>query len=191
MNIEFNIILACILIWSVVSWIHVIIDIKKNPIVRKQYDLNNSDIYELKDIIKNMNGREFEKLCAYIFKQTKQYKDVHLTPTTCDGGKDIILTTFDDEVIYVENKRYTDNATATESYMIGREICQKLIGSMVSDNVKHGIIMTTGNIHQNAWDYINKLEKNTNIKIDVLNMDDIIQMIREYCDNSIYNKITV
>lgn len=186
----FNTFVLIVVLISVFSWIKMILDIKKNPLTRKIYNLNYSDINEIKDRINNMEGRQFEKFCNYLFNKTGQYKSVVLTPAANDEGRDIILTTHNDEVIYVECKRYTDSATKTEDYMIGREICQKLIGSMVANSIKHGIIITTGSIHQNAWDYINKLETNNPwMKLDIIDMDMIIKMIREYCDSSIYSYI--
>lgn len=185
----FNMALIVIAILSLISWVRMLIDMKKNPIVSKYYDLSNEDICEIKNIIKNMDGRQFEKFCEYLFKQTGRYKEVILTQATHDGGRDVILTTHDGEVIYVECKRYTDQARR-EEWTIGREILQKLTGAMISNNVKHGIVFTTGNIHQNGWDFINKLEANNpDIKIEIYNMDTIMQMVKEYCDNNIYRYI--
>lgn len=172
------------------GWMYVYIDYKNSP-AKKIHALDMNDINELKKWISNMEGREFEKFCYYLFKKTGKYSDVTLTQEKYDGGKDLILTTKDGEVIYVEAKRYTDRATRTEDFMIGREIVTKLSGTMDMNGVKHGIIMTTGNIHKNGWEAINGIEfHNPGKKIEVYNMDDIAHMVRECCDSNIFSDLT-
>lgn len=160
------------------SWIDMIIN---NPFkdIKEYYKLyNTKDINELIENIKYMDGREFEEFCTLLFKKTGKYKSIELTDPTHDGGKDIILTDMNDKKIYIECKRYTNKATKTEDYMIGREICQKLVGAMVGDGITKGFIITTGNVHQNAWDYIYKLKQNQkDISIDILNLNDIKNML--------------
>lgn len=145
------------------------------------------DIIECK--IKNMEGRQFEIFCNWLFKNMGKYESVTLTPERNDKGRDLILVDRSSETTLVECKRYTDKATITEEFMIGREICQKLIGAMVVDNVKKGIVITTGNVHQNAWDYINKLEKNTDIRIEIMNLDDIMKVIQEINSAEVLNVV--
>lgn len=143
-------------------------------VLHKECELGDDNIPKIKENIMKMEGREFEIFCARLFEETGKYKSVELTPPQYDGGKDIIL----DGKIYVECKRYTDGATKTEEYMIGREICQKLVGAIVAEGLKQGIIITTGNIHQNAWDYIIKLEKKSDIRIEIMDIDDIMNMVK-------------
>lgn len=170
------------IVYSVVSWINIIKNrdfkyIKKCNSVIYEDLLIEKDSLQIRENIKYMDGREFEQLYEWIFKNSRQYKSVILTPAQFDEGKDLILTDNNNELTYVECKRYTEKATVTEDFMIGREICQKLVGSMVADNIKNGIIITTGSIHKNAWDYIDKLQNNTHITISILNLDDIMSMI--------------
>lgn len=141
--------------------------------------LNLNDLDKVKYEIKHMDGREFEIFSEWLFKNIGKYNSVTLTPAVNDEGRDLILVDENNNTIFVECKRYTGNATVTEEFMIGREICQKLVGAMVANGIKQGIIVTTGNIHQNAWDYIVKLESNSDAKIEIMNLDDIIRTIQE------------
>lgn len=175
----FIILLISVLLYS---WISMFINKDYKIILncnKKYTNLTDLDFGKIKNEIKCMEGRQFEVFCEWLFKNTDEYKNVILTKATNDEGRDLILTDKNDETIFVECKRYTQRATTTEEFMIGREICQKLVGAMISEGVKRGIIITTGNIHKNAWDYITKLESNTDIKIDVININDIIRMIQD------------
>lgn len=156
---------------------------------KKRYSqLSPEQLFLIKETIKHMEGIEFEEFCTWLFKKSGKYNSVILTQAAGDGGKDIIL----DNKIYVECKRYTEKATVTEEYMIGREICQKLVGAMVGDGFKEGIIMTTGSMHRNAWDYILNLEKNApDIKIDFLLLDDIMKMVRQINSTEIFNVVRI
>lgn len=129
------------------------------------------------DNIHNLSGREFEKFCNWLLQQNG-YKTTLLSESN-DYGRDIIIHNGNED-IYVECKRYTPNATKTEKYMIGREICEKLAGAMVSNGVSKGIIMTTGNVHANAIEYINRLKKNSNLNIQIWNMRDIEKLLNIY-----------
>jgi len=175
----FIILLISVLLYS---WVSMFINKDYKIILncnKKYTDLSDLDFEKIKNEIKCMEGRQFEIFCEWLFKNTGEYKSVILTKATNDEGRDLILTDKNHETIFVECKRYTERATTTEEFMIGREICQKLVGAMISEGVKRGIIITTGNIHKNAWDYITKLENNTDIKIDVVNINDIIRMIQD------------
>ncbi|WP_186430863.1 restriction endonuclease [Clostridium sp. BSD9I1] len=141
--------------------------------------LTSEDLQNIKHEIEHMEGREFEIFSEWLFKNMGKYKSVTLTPATNDEGRDLILVDRNDATTFVECKRYTDNATTTENFMIGREICQKLVGAIVAEGIKQGIIITTGNVHQNAWDYIVKLEKNSTVGIQVMTSDDIMRTIQE------------
>lgn len=151
--------------------------------------LSSKDIINIRHEIKQMEGREFEYFCEWLFKRIGKYKSVILTRTENDEGRDLILVDEENDTVFVECKRYTDSATINEDFMIGREICQKLIGAMVVDNIEKGIIITTGNIHKNAWNYITKLERNTDITIDILTLDDIMRMIQEINSAEVLNVV--
>lgn len=151
--------------------------------------LKFKDITDLKYKIKQMEGREFEYFCEWLFKNIGKYRKVTLTPAANDEGRDLILVDKNNETIYVECKRYTEDATVTEDFMIGRVICQKLVGAMVVDNIEQGVIITTGNIHRNAWNYIVKLEKNTDINIEIIALDDILRMVEEINSLDVFNVV--
>lgn len=136
------------------------------------YIKNTNDIDEIISRIKHISGREFEEFCVTLFKKTKKYKKVSLTPSSNDEGKDIILTDRNNIKSYVECKQWSECTTN-----IGREVCQKFIGAMISDNILNGIIITTGRLNQNAWDYLSKIRKNTNINIEILEIEDIEKLL--------------
>jgi len=134
-----------------------------------------------------MDGRIFEEFCVILFEKTGEYESVDLTPYECDGGKDIVLTTkLNSEKIYVECKRLTPKATSTEDFMVGRPICQKFIGAMYADGIHKGIIITTGNVHDNAREYIKKLElNNDNIKLNIIELGEILDMCNNFSENEL------
>lgn len=179
-----NIVLVLFLAAILYSWISMFINKDYRYIAeynRRFRDrvLTSQDLQSIKNEIEHMEGREFEIFSEWLFKNMKKYKSVTLTPAVNDEGKDLILVDENNNTVFVECKRYTDNATVTEEFMIGREICQKLVGAIVAEGIKEGLIVTTGNIHQNAWDYIVKLEKNSDVNIEIMNLDDIMRAIQE------------
>lgn len=146
-------------------------------------ELSLSDIYYIKE---DMDGREFEKFCVLLFKRTNQYKNVEITPYKCDGGKDIILTKLNNEKIYVECKRYSPRFTTNEDWMIGRVVCQKLIGAMVGEGIHEGVIISTGNVHDNSYKYIRRLHlNNKSIKLNIIEMDEILKMSKNLSRNEL------
>ena len=146
----------------------------------------NYSVTVTKDNIDKLTGVEFEGFCKWLFESTNEYSNVEITPALNDFGKDLILTSLDGDKTYVECKRYNlsdptsrnDPDTPNENFQIGRVICQKLVGSMVSDNINKGIIITTGTIHPNAIEYIKKLHNNTNFTIELLTTSNIIEMMQ-------------
>lgn len=52
--------------------------------------------------------------------------------------------------------------------MIGREICQKLLGAVESDNMKKGIVFTNGKIHNNESEMFAKTNR-----LELWNIDTI------------------
>lgn len=72
--------------------------------------------------------------------------------------------------------------------MVGRPFCQKLIGAMVCDGMHKGIIITTGNVHSNAREYIKKLELNNNdIKLNIIELDEILGMCNKLAKEELAN----
>ncbi len=175
------------IIICIIEWLDMLFNSKNKFKIITNHNHNHNNVYisEMIEKIKKMEGREFEEFCFWMFKSLNTYKSVKLTPATNDEGKDIILKDNEDNYIYVECKRYTEKASINEEFMIGRPICQKLVGAMISDNIEKAIIVTTGNVHQNAWEYIIKLEKNTNIKIDIFTIEDIKQILKSIDDKGL------
>lgn len=142
-----------------------------------------------KENLDRLTGLQFEGFCKWLFEKTGEYSKVELNAEVHDKGRDLILTTKSGEEIYVECKRYYDLVIPendnedfrNENYYIGREICQKLIGAMVVNNVHKGIIITTGTVHKNAVEYIDEIRKNTSYDIDILTTEDIVTLLNLYC----------
>lgn len=168
------------------EWIKLIVTKSVNKVPRKDYGpLSEVDIKIAEYLIEHMTGIEFEKFCTWLFKKTGQYKSVELTQAAGDGGKDIILN----GDTYVECKRYTQGNCDYATLEIGREICQKLVGAMVGDGIKKGIIVTTGVIHKNAWDYLKNIEKNTDLELNIMIFDQLIRMVRDINSDEVLEKI--
>jgi len=117
---------------------------------------------KIQRMVLQMDGFQFEVFCKELYKALG-YK-VKRTPPTCDYGRDLILN----DKIFVECKHYTGNS------QVGREICQKLIGSMEAFNISEGIVITTGKVHSNAYEYASRL-KHKHLQLVTLN--DIMHMI--------------
>lgn len=118
---------------------------------------------EIENIIQNMSGREFEKFCYYLFKELG-YKTI-LTKASNDYGRDVIVE-IDNKTIFVECKRYSDDN------IVGREIVQKLSGSISMFNADKGIIITTGKYHKNALEAADMIGN-----IELWNMTQIMMMV--------------
>lgn len=114
----------------------------------------------------NMTGREFEMFCTKVFAKNG-YKSC-ITQATRDGGKDIVLYK-NKELTYVECKRYTKEP-------IGRDLVQKLIGSAYADNVWNVVFVTTSRFTQEACDFMCKINKDTDMKCDLMDADDILKL---------------
>lgn len=129
-------------------------------------NLFNSDISTIKNEINNMNWRRFEIFSAKLFALTGDYT-YEITPKTNDKGKDVILKKRG-ETVYLECKHHKKK--------IGREVAQKLCGSMIADNISSGIIVTLNGANNNCLEYCSKLEKSkiAKISIEVVNLEDLI-----------------
>lgn len=99
----------------------------------------------LDELLYKLSPRGFEVFIAELYKA--QGHKVILTKESNDYGRDVIVET-DEDKIFIECKRYNKNSGS----LIGREICQKLLGSMQMFNASKGIICTTGKFHKNAYE---------------------------------------
>jgi hypothetical protein len=131
--------------------------IENNKIL--QVDLNEINTELIKYLAKHpeymrqMHPRKFEELIAEIFKE-KGY-DVTLTPTSRDGGKDIIAaynTPLGHQLFIVECKRYK------EKNKVGVEVVRGLYGVQIAGNYNQGIIATTSTFTKDAIDFVKPLK---------------------------------
>lgn len=130
-------------------------------------------VEQVKKEINHMEPRSFEIFCSDLYKQLG-YK-AKLTPFGNDYGRDIIIEDNNGEKTYIECKRWSIN----NGDMVGREICQKLIGSCASFNVTKGIIINTGNYHENAYEYANRINKTGNFYLELLGTEDLLKMYKK------------
>lgn len=136
----------------------------------KEIGMNSIKLQQ--DILK-MDGFQFEVFCAELYKALGH--KCERTESTNDHGRDCII----DDNTFVECKHYTGT-----NLQVGREICQKLIGSMEYFNITRGIIFTTGKIHNNAFEYAKGLKYKS---LEFVNLDDIMQMLFKVDVNKIPN----
>lgn len=120
----------------------------------KQGIINIDDIHDL-------TPREFEFWCGE-FISNLGYKKIEQSQMGPDGGKDIICF-LNDEKTYVECKRYSYSKSA--KFIVDVQICKKLVGAMVHDNVLRGIIITSGIIKEDCAEYIRSLPKEYSIEL--------------------------
>ena len=99
------------------------------------------------------NPAEFEKWIAE-FLTLKGYKNAILVSKDNDDGKDIIVQNKKGQNVYVLCKLQNPNNWDSD---IDRSEAQKLVGAMVGDGVKNGLILTTAALHADTKEYIMKL----------------------------------
>ena len=103
--------------------------------------------YEQKVVsLEKYDGYKFEKLCATILEKAG-YGKATLTPKSGDGGKDIIISSKNGDVIYVECKHHPDTT-------IGRPVIQKLHSAMITGKADSGIVVTSGRFSTDAENYV-------------------------------------
>lgn len=126
--------------------------------LREFYTLNikrlKQGIIQVEDL-HELTATEFEHWCGS-FLDKEGFHNIYVTPDGPDGGKDIICKKLN-EVYYVECKKLILNQAS--KYQIDIEIVRQLIGSMVSDSVTNGIIITSGVFTKEAMKYIETLPK--------------------------------
>ncbi|MGL4773644.1 MAG: restriction endonuclease, partial [Clostridium sp.] len=118
-----------------------------------------------------------------LFSTTNKYKSIDVPKIKSKDEISLILTTMDDEKIYVDCKRQSvkssnelDIADDDET-IVGKYVCERVVGSMALNNVKKGIIVTTGSIHQNALSYLDALRENTDYSISLVTMNEIVELL--------------
>ena len=104
-----------------------------------------------------LTPREFEIWCSE-YLSTLGFTNIILLPLSPDGGKDIICEK-DSEKFYVECKRYSLSSSISAFHV------QKLLGTMIADNINNGIILTTGSVSDDAKSVLSKINKPYSINI--------------------------
>ncbi|RNC29773.1 MAG: hypothetical protein AWM53_00391 [Candidatus Dichloromethanomonas elyunquensis] len=104
---------------------------------------------------KFMDPVQFEKWAAK-FLALKGFKIVDIIRSPKDSGKDIIARNEFGQVVYVECKLANPDNWDTP---IDRAIAQKLVGAMIGDGIKNGLIITTSILHEDTKEYLNEVNK--------------------------------
>lgn len=111
----------------------------------------------LSNLAYRLTPHEFEIWCSE-YLSNLGFTNIIVLPIGPDAGKDIICEK-NSEKFYIECKRYSPN-----SYISSFQV-EKLLGSMISDNIKNGLIITTGDLSKEAKDTLKKIKKPYNINV--------------------------
>lgn len=130
----------------------------------------------VKESLLNLDSREFEFLCAYLYKK-KNYK-ISITKTSRDGGYDIVgykNNQRENIKIFIECKRYTNNISV--GYI------RKLLGKLVSEKATKTVLIATTYFTKPAIDESNKSQR-----LELINIEEFDYDMRKYVDyNWVYN----
>lgn len=130
--------------------------INKIIIYYKSYKGFEKDTH-LYNIVHKLTPHEFEIWCSEYLSKLG-FTNIILLPIGPDGGKDIICEK-DSEKYYVECKRFSSDNPISPFHI------EKLLGSMIADNINNGIIITTGTISDDSQSILNKINKSYNIQV--------------------------
>lgn len=164
-----NPIIALILISIPIVFMRIAAEMLKNKtenlnrelrlIKRDNWIVSKKDLY-------NLPSWEFDKWCASLLSKMG-YDDMKIISEHIDGGKDIICTK-DDSIAYIEciQKSAADGKIdRDECYeKVGRPDIQKFVGNMLHDNIKDGIVLTTGYFSTEANEYVKSLPEDFNVQ---------------------------
>ncbi|WP_461207404.1 restriction endonuclease [Clostridium sp. DL1XJH146] len=133
----------------------------KNYLTYKKI-INSSETGEINinDIL-DLSPFEFEHWCE-IFLEKEGYIIESIKNLSGDGKVDIICKR-GTETYYVECKKH--NKKSKSKLIIDTNTINKLLGSMVKDEIKNGMIITTGVISKSAIQYIKTMPKEYNFKL--------------------------
>lgn len=130
----------------------------------------------VKESLLNLDFREFEFLCAYLYKK-KNY-EINVTKTSRDGGYDIVAyknNQRENIKIFIECKRYTNNISV--GYI------RKLLGKLVSEKATKTVLIATTYFTKPAIDESNKSQR-----LELINIEEFDYDMRKYVDyNWVYN----
>jgi len=166
--------------------------LSKNQINKLLYGVHSRrDLY-------NLTPSEFEDWCSFLLRRLG-YRNVIVTPSTSDGGKDIVCQK-DGEIYYVECKKYLFKELAEHleknghsgelnPQLVGREVLQKFVGAMVGDRVYNGLVITTSDFHDNALEYVSTLPER--YKIELIDGKKLCELYEDVIDYEFHVEKTI
>lgn len=105
-----------------------------------------------RNLIYNLDPRDFELLVERIFRD-KGFR-TELTPTTRDGGKDIIARKYIGTripiIIYIECKRFAPN------HPVGEPIVRGLYGVMTDARINRAMLVTSSYFSRDAFSFVRR-----------------------------------
>lgn len=132
-----------------------------------------------KENIDKLSDMEFKGFCKWLLEGSNAYSNIIINGPSNNSSFDLLLSSDDNENIYVKCQRGNDN-------LLNKNTCEILVGSMIGDNVKMGLILTTSDIEDSALDYINNINANSPVYISLLTMKDILSMLNDFRKNENY-----
>ena len=142
----------------------------KNSEIRRLAELNFVNL----DLLRKLHPNQFEDLVAILFKELGY--EVHQTPYSNDGGKDIILKKGNEKFL-VECKRYSSSNTVDIKTM------REFFGVVISEKASGGIFVTTSDFNKSA------IEFSLKNKIELINHAKLISMLKEIYPEKYDSKI--
>jgi HJR/Mrr/RecB family endonuclease len=126
--------------------------------------------------VETVSPRQFEILCGNIFK-ANGYR-IEVTSDGNDYGRDLIAN----NQIFIECKHYNEDGGG----VIGRVALEKLIGSCMAFNIKHAIMINTGNYHPNAYEYADRINKQGQILLELWGKEELLRLINNIEPKKVY-----
>ena len=154
MEIEFKIAYMLLLLYTAFLFKKTYNYIKSTKFYTLNIERLKHGIIQIEDL-HELTPNEFEHWCAD-FLGKEGFNNIYITPKGSDDGKDIICNKAN-HIYYVECKRFV--LSQASKYQIDIEIVKKLIGSMASEKITNGIIITSGIFTKEAINYIVTLPK--------------------------------
>lgn len=130
--------------------------------------------------VSNLSPRQFEELIAELLEDFGC--DVHLTPTTRDGGKDILAympTALGRILCLVEAKRYRQDRP------VGVGLVRQLYGTLADAGATNAMLVTTSSFSKDARAFRNKHQ----YRLDLRGYADVIEWIKGYRRNNQNGKL--
>ena len=120
---------------------------------------------------------EFEQFCCALLEHS-EVRNLKVTEKRKGSGADGGLDGFGeyslgDETIPIafEAKRHSPAS------QIGSDICQKLVGAMMQNNIKHGFIITTATFSERSQEAIREYRENHDYQIELIDQDRMAEIM--------------